>query len=155
MLPLTRDFQEFLRLLNAHEVRYLVVGGHAVAYHGHVRNTGDLDLFVAADENNAKRLVAALNAFGFGMPQLVPELFTKPKSLVRMGREPSKLELMNHISGIVFDEAHSRREVVQIDDIEMPLLGYEDLLINKRASGREKDVGDVAELERARRRHRG
>ncbi len=155
MLPLTREFQEFLKLLNAHEVRYLIVGGHAVAYHGHVRNTGDLDIFVAADEGNAHKLVAALQAFGFAMPQLVPALFTQPKSLVRMGREPAKLELMNHISGIIFDEAYPRRAMVTVDGVDMPLLGYEDLLINKQASARPKDLGDIDELQRARRRHRG
>ncbi len=155
MLPLTRDFQEFLRLLNAHEVRYLIVGGHAVAYHGHVRNTGDLDIFVAADEDNAHKLVVALREFGFAMPQLVPSLFTSPKALVRMGREPNKLELMNHISGIVFDEAYPRRAVVMHEGVEMPLLGYEDLLNNKQASARPKDLGDIDELQRAHRRHGG
>lgn len=151
MLPLTRDFQEFLKLLNAHEVSYLIVGGHAVAYHGHVRNTGDLDIFVEASEANAQKLVTVLAEFGFAMPELKPELFTKPKSLVRMGRAPVKLELMNHISGIVFAEAHARRSTVVVEGIAMPFLGYEDLIRNKLASARPKDLGDVDELQRAHR----
>lgn len=148
MLPLDPHFKEFLRLLNAIEARYLIVGGYAVARHGHVRATGDLDLFVEGSDENAARLVEVLKQFGFTGPRLQIELFTQPKSIVRLGRPPTKIELMNNISGVEFDACYERRNTVWFEDLLLPFLELDDLLINKAASGRYKDLADIDELRR-------
>lgn len=148
MLTLDQNFREFLRLLNAHDARYLIVGGYAVAYHGYVRATGDLDLFVEASQDNAGRVLQALREFGFDVPELRPELFTRPKSIVRLGREPSKLEIMNDISGVDFETCHALREIAQVDGLDLPFLRLEELLTNKDAAGRPKDRLDADELRR-------
>lgn len=155
MLTLDENFREFLRLLNAHDARYLIVGGYAVAYHGFVRATGDLDLFVEASQDNAARILQALREFGFDVPELRPELFTRPKSIVRLGREPSKLEIMNDISGVDFETCYASREVALVDGLDLPFLRLDELLINKEASGRPKDRLDVDELRRLTRLRRG
>jgi predicted nucleotidyltransferase len=133
-------------LLNAHSVRYLVVGGYAVAYHGYVRATGDLDIFVEDSPQNAAALVTALKAFGFDAPELSPELFTRPKSLVRLGQEPVKLELMNSISGVDFAGCYRSRVVAEIDGVAVSFINLPELLVNKRATGRLKDQADAEEL---------
>ena len=99
-IPLPRDFQDFLRLLNANAIRYLVIGGYAVAYHGHVRYTGGLDIFVELSTENAERMVRALREFGFDLPKLKPELFLRKWKIVRMGHEPMRLEILNEIDGV-------------------------------------------------------
>lgn len=147
MHALHADFKYFLKLLNAHKVRYLIVGGYAVAFHGYVRATGDLDLFFEATHANADRLVKVLRKFGFDLPQLRTDLFLKPKSLIRLGHEPVKLELMNDISGVGFKDCYKHRVMARVEGMSLPFIALEQLLINKRASGRGKDRADVEELE--------
>jgi predicted nucleotidyltransferase len=146
MHELHPDFKDFLRLLNAHSVRYLVVGGYAVAYHGYVRATGDLDIFVEPSPSNAAALVSVLKEFGFDQPDVLPELFTQPKCLVRLGQEPVKLELMNSISGVDFATCHRNRVVADIEGVEVSFINLKELLANKQATGRLKDKADAEEL---------
>ncbi|MGH8584072.1 MAG: nucleotidyltransferase [Gammaproteobacteria bacterium] len=148
MHELHADFKDFLKLLNEHKVRYLIVGGYAVAYHGYVRATGDLDLFFAASKANAAGLVKVLNKFGFELPQIRSALFLRPKSLIRLGHEPVKLELMNDISGISFRECYRHRVLAMVDGLQLPFIALDQLLINKRATGRTKDRADAEELEK-------
>lgn len=145
---LNKDFHDFLSLLAAHNVRHLVVGGYAVALHGYPRYTGDLDVFIALDPVSAKGVVGALREFGFDLAEVDEALFLTPKSIVEMGREPLKLQIMNAISGVEFDEAYPNRRMVRLDNLEVPFIGYEDLLRNKSATGRGKDFVDVDELRR-------
>lgn len=105
-IPLPPDFSEFLRLLNANEVRYLLVGGYAVGYHGYVRATADMDILVARDEENAQRLVDILQEFGFGVEDLSPELFLEEERVIRMGVPPVRIEILISISGVEFDECY-------------------------------------------------
>jgi predicted nucleotidyltransferase len=137
-----------LRLLNAHEVRYLVVGGYAVAVHGHPRYTGDLDIFVEAAPDNGAALVTVYREFGFDPPGLAPELFTLPDNVVRLGVEPVRLEVMTSISGVSFADAYPRRVEVLIDGIPVQFISYEDLIRNKTATGRGKDRVDVEALQK-------
>jgi len=148
MHPLPRDFSEFLRLLNGLEVRYLIVGGYALAFHGYVRATGDLGLFVENSPTNADKLVRALREFGFDVPELGPELFTREKSLVRLGREPVRLELLNEISGVTFAECYANRAVADVEGLPLPFIQRADLIRNKLATGRAKDRADAEELRR-------
>ena len=145
-IELPKDFKELLRSLNANGVRYLLIGGYAVGFHGYPRATNDIDIFVAKDLENARRLVKSLNEFGFGTVELSTELFTKDKSIVRMGVEPLKIEFANFISGVEFEEAFEDKIVGVIDDVEISIINLHHLKINKKASGRYKDLDDLENL---------
>jgi len=145
---LHKDFRDFLALLAKHKVRHLVVGGYAVAVHGYPRYTGDLDVFIALDPQTAESIAAAFCEFGFSKSDIDVQTFLIPKSIVEVGNEPLKLHIMNAISGVDFDEAYERRETVRLDELDVPFIGYGDLLRNKSATGRGKDKVDVEELEK-------
>ena len=146
MIPLPRDFQDFLRLLNANAIRYVVIGGYAVAYHGFVRYTGDLDVFVELSVNNAAKLVSALRDFGFDLPQLKPALFLRKGRIVRLGYEPMRLEILNEIDGVSFEECYRHRRRSRVGSLRINFIALPQLLRNKRASGRSKDLADVEAL---------
>lgn len=143
---LPTDFKEFLKLLAEHDVRYLIVGGYAVGYHGYPRATGDMDVWVDATLANAERLVMALREFGFDVPELEPELFLQPDRVVRMGHPPLQIELLTSVSGVAFSECYSTREQDEINGTPMYVIGLEKLKENKRASGRHKDLDDLENL---------
>lgn len=103
-IRLPQDFKEFLRLLNAHEVEYLLIGGYAVGYFGYPRATADMDIWVAMNPANAERIVAVLKEFGFDVPDLSAELFLKEWRIVRLGVPPVRIEISTTISGVDFDE---------------------------------------------------
>jgi hypothetical protein len=146
-LQLADDFKEFLRLLNSEKIEYLLVGGYAVGVHGYSRMTGDLDVWVAVHPTNAHRLVTALVRFGFGEAGLRPDLFLKPKSVIRMGHPPLKIEIITSAAGVEFADCYPRRSEVLIDGVPVHVIGRQDLLTNKRAAGRPKDLNDVQALE--------
>jgi len=143
---LTDDFREFLRLLNANRVDYLLVGGYAVGLHGYPRATVDLDLWIRPVQDNAERVLAALQAFGFDAPALKPELFTDPRSLVRFGVPPFRIEIMTSIDGVEYDACRGRAETMVIDQVSVPVISLDDLKANKRAAGRHKDLADLENL---------
>lgn len=143
---LPADFKEFLRLLAAHGVEYLLVGGYAVSYHGYARATADMDIWVAATPENAEKLVAVLKEFGFDVPDLSPDLFLQPETIVRLGEPPLRIELLTSISGISFQDAYARRVVDRIEEVEISLISLDDLKTNKRAAGRHKDLADLEQL---------
>jgi predicted nucleotidyltransferase len=145
-IALPEDFKEFLRLLNANGVEYLLIGGYAVSYHGYPRATNDLDIWIAASPENADRVINALSAFGFDRAQLSAGIFLKDKSLVQMGVPPIKIEITNFVSGVTFDECFPERIVDQIDGVEVSLISLPKLKINKKASGRFKDLDDLEHL---------
>lgn len=145
-IRLPRDFREFLQLLNENDVRYLLIGGYAVVHYGYVRATGDMDIWVAPEEDNAARLVQAVREFGFDEPDLAPALFLEPGKVVRMGEPPLRLELLSAISGVTFDECYAARNAATFDGVHVPVISVEHLKRNKRASGRHKDLDDLAHL---------
>ena len=145
-LELPRDFKELFEFLNANKVEYMLLGGYAVIAYGYVRNTSDIDIVVSDGEENARRLMRALADFGFGETELRVDLFTEPDSVVRMGVEPMKIEILNYLKGVDFKEAYSRRRSVEVEDISVDLIALQDLLANKRAVGRPKDLVDADEL---------
>ena len=146
-IRLTQDFREFLQLLNSEKIDYLLLGGYAVALYGHIRPTKDMDVWVAMDAGNLARLIEALVKFGFRRESLSPEVFTGRQSVFRMGFPPNRLEILTQPSGVEFQDCYSRRKVMEIDGVLVPVISYDDLLRNKRASNREKDLRDVAILE--------
>lgn len=143
---LPRDFKEFLRLLRSHGVEYLLIGGYAVIYHGFPRATGDMDIWIAMDPENARRMVDTVREFGFDTPDLSPALFLQDNSMVRMGNVPLRIEILTRISGVGFDECYHKRIVDEMDGVEVSVISLGDLLANKRASGRHKDLMDIEEL---------
>jgi hypothetical protein len=146
MIPIPRDFRDFIALLNERRVRYLVVGGYAVAYHGYPRATGDLDLFIELSRKNAGAMVAVFKSFGFESAEITPEFFMEKGQVVRLGREPMKLEILNDISGVAFAECHRHRIRARIGGLRINFIDLPHLLRNKRASGRDKDLLDIKNL---------
>lgn len=145
-LELPKDFKEFLSLLSVHGVEYLLIGGYAVGYHGYPRATNDLDIWIAATGKNASRLVASLKEFGFDAPGLSTELVLRLDNIVRMGFEPVRIEVLKSISGVNFDECYAERIVDILDGIEVSVISLRHLKINKKASGRLKDLADIENL---------
>ncbi|MDE0318144.1 MAG: nucleotidyltransferase [Candidatus Poribacteria bacterium] len=143
-LPL--DFKEFLKLLNSHQIKYLLIGGYAVNYHGYPRTTGDIDIWVAIQQENAEKLVDTLREFGFESAQLTVDLFMKEDQIVRMGIPPFRIELLTTISGVNFEECYLDRITDVIDDVEVQIISLEHLKLNKQASGRYKDLDDLENL---------
>lgn len=145
-IKLPNDFKEFLNLLNANGVRYLLIGGYAVGFYGYPRATNDMDIFVAKDKENARLIIKTLTEFGFSPDELSENLFTSEKSIVRMGVEPMKIEVVNFISGIEFEEAYKNKVIGEIDGTKISLISLQDLKTNKKASGRYKDLNDLENL---------
>lgn len=138
------DFKEFLRLLEAHGARFLLIGGYAVNAFGYVRNTIDIDVWIAPGTENERRVIEAIRVFAF--PHAPDNLFGEEDAMVRMGAPPLQIEVLKVISGVEFEECWPRRVTVTDGDWEFPMIGLEDLKRNKRASGRPKDLLDLAEL---------
>lgn len=145
-IRLPPDFKEFLKLLNEHEVKYLLIGGYAVSYYGYPRSTGDMDIWIALHPQNATKLVQVLQNFGFAVPGLSADLFLQEGQIVRMGVPPLRIELLNTISGVAFEECYARRQINEIDGILVNLIHVQDLKLNKQASGRPKDLNDLENL---------
>jgi hypothetical protein len=123
-----------------------LIGGYAVGYHGYPRATGDMDVWVAVNPENADRIVVALKQFGFAVPELSAELFLRQNQIVRMGLPPVRIELTTTISGVEFQECYAAKVVAELDGIKVNLIDLKYLKINKKASGRYKDLNDLENL---------
>lgn len=145
-MTLPQDFKEFLRLLQAHEVEYLLIGGYAVAYHGYPRATQDLDIWIAIEPRNAARMTAVLREFGFDAANLSADLFLQDNKIVRMGIPPMRIEVMTTISGVGFAECYAAKVTDALDGVPVSIIGLRHLKLNKRASGRHKDLDDLEHL---------
>lgn len=146
VIELPPDFKEFLRLLNCHDVEYLVIGGFAVGFHGYPRTTSDIDIWISRTPENVIRVVAAIREFGFDTHNLTPELFLQHRKIVRMGHPPVRIEVMNEIDGVTFDECRAGRIEANVDGISVHFIGLTDLRRNKAASARPKDLDDLQQL---------
>ena len=150
MRPLSSDLREFIHLLNTNSVKYVIVGAWALAFHGRPRYTGDLDIFVARDDENTDKLMAVIEAFGFGHAGIKREDFLQVDHVIQLGREPNRIDILTGISGVSFDEAWANREPGKIDDTAVSIISRDLLIKNKRAANRDKDQGDIKLLERTR-----
>ena len=142
----SQDFREFIELLIKNKAEYLVVGGYAVGVHGHPRYTGDLDIWLNATPLNAERILQSVNEFGFSSFKLTQEDFTKPGNVIQLGYPPLRIDLLTEIDGVTFKECFRNRKEVTIDDLTVNFIGYEDLLKNKKESGRPRDIDDIDHL---------
>ena len=146
-MALSRDLKEFLQLLVSHEVEFLLVGSHAVAMHGFVRNTEDIDFWIRKTPENANRVLAVLDEFGFGNLGLKQDDITGDEAVIQIGRPPHRIDLLNFLTALEFEECWPRRVKVSLGGTEFAALSLPDLLKNKKATGRPKDLADVAEFE--------
>ena len=145
---MNRDFVEMLQELSAAGADFLVVEAHALAAHERPRATGDLDIWVRATPENAERVWAALIRFGAPLDDLTPGDLATPGVEFQMGQEPRRIDILTSISGVTFNEAWPHRLPVEHDGLHYPVIGKKDLIRNKRAAGRPKDLLDVSNLER-------
>jgi hypothetical protein len=148
---LNRHFREFIELLAKHKVEYLVVGGYAVGLHGFPRYTGDLDIFVAISRSNAANLVKVFSDFGFSDLGLTETDFLEDETIVEIGREPAKIQILTGIDGVAFDACYRRRLMFEDENLPIPFISFDDLVANKASSPRAKDKIDLEELRRLKR----
>lgn len=145
-MNLQKDLREFVELLNALDVRYLIVGAFAVAHHGHPRYTADIDLFVQKSSENAERILHAIEQFGFGDIGLSREDFESKDHVVQLGVAPNRIDILTILSGVTFEEAWGSREWGQIGDLRVPFISRAMLKRNKLATGRVQDLADLEHL---------
>lgn len=143
---LNKDFREFIELLNSNKVKYLVLGGYAVAFHGHPRYTKDLDVWLETSVENAANVMAALKDFGFGAVDLTEKDFLQKGQVIQLGYPPNRIDLINSPSGVNFAECYEKRIEVEIGGMKICVIDLESLKKNKIASGRLQDLADVEKL---------
>ena len=143
---LNPDFRDMLLCLTEEKVEFLIVGAYALAAHGLPRATGDIDILVRREDENAQRVLRAIVKFGAPTVHLSEQDFTSPGMVVQFGVEPCRIDLLTSISGVDFEDAWQNKVTVEVDGLELYVLSREDLLKNKAATGREKDKGDIAWL---------
>jgi hypothetical protein len=144
---LNQDFKEFIQSLNDNAVRYLLVGGYAVALHGYPRYTKDLDIWVDSTAENAARIIKALQQFGFGSLDLKKSDFTILDQVVQLGYPPTRIDILTSLSGVEFSKCYPSRVVEEIDGVPVSFIDLENLKKNKKATGRHQDLADVENLE--------
>ncbi|MCA9071742.1 MAG: nucleotidyltransferase [Planctomycetaceae bacterium] len=141
------DFKDMLLALSEAKIDFLLVGAYAVAAHGHPRATGDLDLWVRPDFDTAPRVYRALADFGAPLHDLTVDDLAKPGMVFQIGVEPSRIDILTAISGVDFDHAWANRLSIEMDGIKLCVIGRDDLIVNKRACGRPKDIADAETLD--------
>ncbi len=140
------DFRDVLELFNEHKVDYLIVGGYALAFHGAPRYTGDIDIFVRSDQDNAQRVMKALDAFGFGSVGLKTEDFQYPDKVVQLGVPPVRIDIVTSVTNVSWETAASNRVEDKYGDVAVHYIGRNEFISNKRAIGRKKDLADLEAL---------
>ena len=145
-MEVQKDFKELLKMFNAHNVQYLIVGGYALAYYGAPRYTGDIDILIKSDSINASLILKALNEFGFGSVGLKLNDFTNTDNIVQLGYPPVRIDIMTSISGVSWEDAYNGREEGKYGDVPVYFIGLDQYIQNKRASGRKKDLADLEAL---------
>ena len=144
---LSKDFKEFVALLKKHEAEYMIVGGYAVGVHGYPRYTGDLDIWLNPTEPNAARVLKVVDEFGFGSFNLTVTDLTKEGNVIQFGQPPLRIDLLTSIDGVTFDACYTNRKEVTFDGLAMNFIGYHDLVTNKKATGRHRDLDDVENMQ--------
>ncbi|HEW79822.1 MAG TPA: hypothetical protein ENH34_07670 [Phycisphaerales bacterium] len=141
------DFKELLELLNAHKVEYVIVGAYALAFHGVPRFTGDIDIFVKPDPENAEKILAALKEFGFGSLGLTKSDFVDPDKVIQLGFAPVRVDLITSLTGLSWQQVFSGKVQGTYGDVPVYYLGRKEFLSNKKALGRKKDLADIEALD--------
>jgi hypothetical protein len=145
-MEVQKDFREFLALLNEHKVKFMIVGGYALAYHGAPRFTGDIDVFVKPDHENAKRIINALADFGFSSLDITFEDFQDQDKVIQLGVPPVRIDIITSITGVTWEDADASKEQSYFGDVSVFYIGKTQYIANKRAIGRKKDLADLEAL---------
>ena len=145
-MEIQKDFKELLELLNEHNVEYMIVGAFALAFHGVPRFTGDIDILVKPDPENADKIMRALNDFGFGSVGLEESYFLSPDNIIQLGYPPVRIDLITSISGVDWDTADQGSVPGQYGEIAVRYLGKKEFILNKRSTNRKKDLADLEAL---------
>lgn len=145
-MEIQSDFKELLELFNENKVEYLIVGAYAMALHGVPRFTGDIDLFVKPDSENAKRILVALEAFGFGSIDLSEEDFTKTDNVIQLGVPPVRIDIITSLTGVTWEDANANRVKGDYGGVAVYFLSKRDIIKNKKALARHKDLADLERL---------
>ena len=144
---LSRDFREFIELLNANRVKYLVVGGYAVACHGYPRYTKDLDVWIELSPDNAHKMIIALEQFGFGWLGLKAEDFLEEDQIIQLGYPPNRIDILTTLKDLSFEDCYNSKVKVEMRGLQVDFIDVENLKKNKRATGRFQDLADAENLE--------
>jgi len=144
---LNQDFKEFIQLLNDNQVRYLIVGGYAVALHGYPRYTKDIDIWIELAQENAVHIVNALAQFGFASLGLKEDDFLAEDQIIQLGYAPNRIDIITTLPGVTFAECYEKRVSVEIDDVKVNFIDLDNLRKNKKATGRLQDLADLEKLE--------
>ena len=151
-MKIEKDFVDLLKLFNDHKVRFCIVGAFAYGFHARPRYTKDLDILVDPAADNAQKIIKALGEFGLGDEDVSPEDLTSPGKVVQLGLEPVRIDLLNFLSGVSFEEAWENRKKGLFGDVEVCFLGLDEIIKNKKATKRAQDIADLEQLEKIRRR---
>jgi len=144
---LNQDFKEFIESLNDNDVRYLVVGGYAVALHGYPRYTKDIDIWVEMTAENASRVIKALDHFGFGSLDIKAADFMIPDQIIQLGYPPRRIDILTTLPGVEFSDCYASRVIIDMGDISVNFIDLKNLKKNKQATGRHQDLADLENLE--------
>ncbi|MCL4869913.1 MAG: nucleotidyltransferase [Anaerolineae bacterium] len=144
---LNQDFREFIESLNTNEVQYLVVGGYAVAFHGHPRYTKDIDIWLKVEPENAKKVIQALADFGFASLELTSDDFLTPGYVIQLGNPPYRIDLLTELQGVDFDACYSHRALANFEGLLVNFIDLENLKLNKKAVARDQDLADLKALQ--------
>jgi len=140
------DFKEFVKLLTENKVEYLIVGGYAVGIHGYVRYTGDLDIWIKNTPENSTRVLKCVEDFGFSSYKLTVSDFTKKGNIIQLGYPPIRIDIINQVDGVSFEDCFANKKEVQLEDLTLYFIGYDDLLKNKKTTSRPRDIDDIENL---------
>ena len=147
-MTLAQDFEDFVKLLNKHQVDYMVVGGYALAFHGKPRHTGDLDIWINSSETNAEKLVIAIKEFGLESLGVTKSDFMQAGYFTQIGYPPLRIDILNNIDGVKFEDAFINKLLVDVNGIEVKYIGLKEFIDNKTASGRSQDIADLKEIKK-------
>lgn len=145
-MVLSKDFREFIELLNLNQVKYLIVGGYALAFHGHPRYTKDMDIWILIHPENARKILATLREFGFSQLELNEEDFLTPNTIIQLGYPPNRIDILTQATGVNFSECYSKKISLEIDGLLVNFIDIENLRKNKQATGRLQDLADLEQL---------
>jgi len=146
---LNKDYRDMLHALSDHEVRFLVVGAYALGAYGYPRATGDFDIWVDTSTDNSKRIYDSLVTFGTSLGEITEATFTETGIVFQIGIAPRRIDILTHIDGVAFADAYEKKVLIEVEGLKIPFLSKEDLITNKRSTGREKDRLDADYLSRS------
>ncbi len=146
-MVLNKDFREFIALLNLNKVKYLVVGGYALALHGNPRYTKDMDIWISIHPDNAKNILNTLREFGFSQLDLSEQDFLIPGNVIQLGYPPHRIDILTQATGVDFEECYKTKISLEIDDLSINFIDIKGLKKNKQAVGRLQDLADLEHLE--------